>query len=75
MRRRDEAGRKAVKARRGKTLTLKRRNAPKVARRRKPSADAYQTSIEGIYQDLLLPLDTAVYRRSAWVDSITDLQR
>jgi hypothetical protein len=56
-------------------LTLKRRNAPKVARRRKPSADAYQTSIEGIYQDLLLPLDTAVYRRSAWVDSITDLQR
>jgi signal transduction histidine kinase len=42
MRRRDEAGGKAVKARRGKTLTLKRRNAPKVARRRKPSADAYE---------------------------------
>jgi len=42
MRRRDEAGGTAVKARRGKTLTLKRRNAPRVARRRKPSADAYE---------------------------------
>ena len=40
MRRRGEAGGKAVKAQRGKTLTLKRRHAPKVARRRKPSADA-----------------------------------
>jgi two-component system NtrC family sensor kinase len=35
---RDKAAGKAVKARRRKTLTLKRRNAPKAVRRRKPSA-------------------------------------
>jgi two-component system, NtrC family, sensor kinase len=38
MKQRDKAGGKAVKARRRNTLTLKRRNAPKVVRRRKPSA-------------------------------------
>src|SRR5262245_44193794 len=41
MTRRDKTGGKAQKAQRRKTL--KRRNAPKVARRRKPSADAYET--------------------------------
>ena len=40
MRRRDKRGGKAPKAQRRKTL--KRRNAPKVARRREPSADAYE---------------------------------
>jgi hypothetical protein len=34
MKRRDKAAGKAVKVRRRKTLTLKRHNAPKVARRR-----------------------------------------
>src|SRR5450759_3622776 len=38
MKQRDKAGGKAVKARRRNTLTLKRRNAPKAVRRRKPSA-------------------------------------
>src|ERR1035437_1079021 len=37
MKQRDKAGGKAVKARRRNTLTLKRRNAPKAVRRRKPS--------------------------------------
>jgi signal transduction histidine kinase len=40
MRRRDKTGGKARKAQRRKTL--KRRNAPKVARRLKPSSDAYE---------------------------------
>ena len=38
MRRRSRAGGEPIKTRRRKTVTLKRRNAPKAVRRRSPSA-------------------------------------
>ena len=45
MRRRSRAGGEPVKTRRRKTVTLKRRNAPKVVRRRGPSAAGQETEV------------------------------
>ena len=52
MRRRSKPGREPVKARRRKTVTLKRRNAPKAARRRGSSAAGQETKVARFTREL-----------------------
>jgi len=52
MRRRSKPGREPVKARRRKTVTLKRRNAPKAARRRSSSAATHETEVARLTREL-----------------------
>ena len=51
MKRREKAGGKAAKARRRKTLTLKRRNAPKAERRRSSLATGKETNVEQLTRE------------------------
>ena len=52
MRRRSRAGGELVKARRRKTVTRKRQNAPKVSRRRRSSAAGEETRVERLTREL-----------------------
>jgi predicted nucleic acid-binding Zn ribbon protein len=52
MRRRDKAGRKAAKEQHRKTVTLKRRNGPKAARRRGCSPAALEAEVARLTREL-----------------------
>ena len=52
MRRRSRAGGEPVKTRRRKTVTLKRRNAPKVVRNRSVSAPSQETEVARLTREL-----------------------
>ena len=52
MKRRSRAGGQPVKARRRKTVTLKRRNAPKAGRRRVSSAAVQETEVDRLRREL-----------------------
>ena len=52
MRRRSGTGREPVKARRRKTVTRKRRTAPKAVRRRSPSASGRETEVARLTREL-----------------------
>jgi len=52
MRRRSRADGQSVKTRRRKTVTLKRRNAPKAVRRRNPSAVSQETEVARLTREL-----------------------
>ena len=64
MRRRSKASREPAKARRRKTVTLKRGNAPKVVRRRASSTTSQETKIARLTRER----DEALQRQAATAD-------
>ena len=64
MRRRSRAGGRAAKTRRGRTVTLKRGNAPKAVRRRSSSTTSQQTKLTRLIRER----DEALERQAATAD-------